>query len=131
MLDVSVKDWRRKLLQMAAESIKANYEANKDGNEESNDKIDAEVKLLMQRQDWLDGMKKVGKSYEFPYVKNTKTLTLIVTSGIPIYVFSYLNRKPGRFRQLKTLKILSSILLRYVMVSHGREIFNTDTQLQM
>ena len=73
MLDVSVKDWRRKLLQMAAESIKANYEANKDGNEESNDKIDAEVKLLMQRQDWLDGMKKVGKSYEFPYVKNTKT----------------------------------------------------------
>ena len=61
-LDVSVKDWRRKLLQMAAESIKANYESNKDGNDESNDKIDAEVKLLMQRQDWLDGMKKVSKN---------------------------------------------------------------------
>ena len=61
-LDVSVKDWRRKLLQMAAESIKANYESNKDGNDESNGKIDAEVKLLMQRQDWLDGMKKVSKN---------------------------------------------------------------------
>ena len=61
-LDVSVKDWRRKLLQMAAESIKANYESNKDGNDESNDKMDAEVKLLMQRQDWLDGMKKVSKN---------------------------------------------------------------------
>ena len=47
---------------MAAESIKANYESNKDGNDESNDKIDAEVKLLMQRQDWLDGMKKVSKN---------------------------------------------------------------------
>ena len=48
---------------MAAESIKANYESNKYGNDESNDKIDAEVKLLMQRQDWLDGMKKVSKKH--------------------------------------------------------------------
>ena len=72
-LDVSVKDWRRKLLQMAAESIKANYESNKDGNEESNDKIDTEVKLLMQRQDWLDGMKKVSESSLFPYFENSKT----------------------------------------------------------
>jgi len=66
--DVSVKDWRRKLLQMAAESIKANYESNKDGNEESNDKIDTEVKLLMQRQDWLDGMKK--ETWEMSAAKN-------------------------------------------------------------
>ena len=58
---------------MAAESIKANYESNKDGNEESNDKIDTEVKLLMQRQDWLDGMKKVSECSLFPYFKNTKT----------------------------------------------------------
>ena len=70
---MSVKDWRRKLLQMAAESIKANYESNMDGKEESNDKIDAAVKLLMQRQDWLDSMKKVPKRYLFPYVKDTNS----------------------------------------------------------
>ena len=57
---------------MAAESIKANYESKMDGNEESKDKIDAEVKLLMQRQDWLDSMKKVPKRYLFPYVKDTR-----------------------------------------------------------
>ena len=57
---------------MAAESIKANYESNKDGNEESNDKIDTEVKLLMQRQDWLDGMKKVTESYLFPCLKKPR-----------------------------------------------------------
>ena len=59
IIDVSVKDWRRKLLHMAAESIKANYDANNDENKEAENKIDNEVKLLMQRQDWLDGMKQV------------------------------------------------------------------------
>ena len=44
---------------MAAESIKANYDANNDENKEAENKIDNEVKLLMQRQDWLDGMKQV------------------------------------------------------------------------
>ena len=56
---MSVKDWRRKLLHMAAESIKANYDSNQDKNKEPENKIDNEVKLLMQRQDWLDGMKQV------------------------------------------------------------------------
>ena len=61
-LDVSVKDWRRKLLQMAADSIAANFNSNKDKNEEPSSKIDAEVKLLMQRQDWLVNMKQVKQN---------------------------------------------------------------------
>ena len=49
---------------MAAESIKANYDANNDENKEVENKIDNEVKLLMQRQDWLDGMKQVIIDYQ-------------------------------------------------------------------
>ena len=49
---------------MAAESIKANYDANNDENKEAENKIDNEVKLLMQRQDWLDGMKQVITDYQ-------------------------------------------------------------------
>ena len=45
---------------MAAESIKANYDSNPVKNGETENKIDNEVKLLMQRQDWLDGMKQVN-----------------------------------------------------------------------
>ena len=63
-LDVSVKDWRRKLLHMAAESIKANYDSNQNKNEQAENKIDNEVKLLMQRQDWLDSMKQVITDYQ-------------------------------------------------------------------
>ena len=66
-LDVSVKDWRRKLLQMAADSIAANFNSNKDKNEEPSSKIDAEVKLLMQRQDWLVNMKQVKHNKSFSY----------------------------------------------------------------
>ena len=49
---------------MAAESIKANYDSNQNKNEEAENKIDNEVKLLMQRQDWLDGMKQVITDYQ-------------------------------------------------------------------
>ena len=48
-IDVSVRDWRRQLLKMAAESIAKSSEST----------VDREVKLLLQRQDWLDNLKKV------------------------------------------------------------------------
>ena len=57
--DISVKDWRRKLLKMAAESIAENYNS-KNGNDSSESSIDKEVKLLLQRQDWLENMKQVS-----------------------------------------------------------------------
>ena len=56
-IDVSVKDWRRKLLKMAAESIAENYQSSKNKDEAQTNKIDKEVKLLLQRQDWLENMK--------------------------------------------------------------------------
>ena len=59
--DISVKDWRRKLLKMAAESIAENYNS-KHGNDSSVSSIDKEVKLLLQRQDWLENMKQVSYS---------------------------------------------------------------------
>ena len=48
-IDVSVRDWRRQLLKMAAESIAESSEST----------VDRKVKLLLQRQDWLDNLKKV------------------------------------------------------------------------
>ena len=53
-----MKDWRRKLLQMAAESIADNYKSHNDDAEPMSD-IDKEVKMLLQRQDWLENMKQV------------------------------------------------------------------------
>ena len=55
---MSVKDWRRKLLQMAAESIADNYKSKNDDEAPMSD-IDKEVKMLLQRQDWLENMKQV------------------------------------------------------------------------
>ena len=55
---MSVKDWRRKLLQMAAESIADNYKSHNDDAEPMSD-IDKEVKMLLQRQDWLENMRQV------------------------------------------------------------------------
>ena len=45
---------------MAAESIAENYKCNKNGNDSSEKSIDKEVKLLLQRQDWLENMKQVN-----------------------------------------------------------------------
>ena len=56
---MSVKDWRRKLLQMAAESIADNYKSHNDDAAPMSD-IDKEVKMLLQRQDWLENMKQVS-----------------------------------------------------------------------
>ena len=55
---MSVKDWRRKLLQMAAESIADKYKSHNDDTAPMSD-IDKEVKMLLQRQDWLENMKQV------------------------------------------------------------------------
>lgn len=59
---MSVKDWRRKLLQMAAESIADNYKSHNDDESPMSD-IDKEVKMLLQRQDWLENMKQVRQQY--------------------------------------------------------------------
>ena len=59
---MSVKDWRRKLLQMAAESIADNYKSRNDDEAPMSD-IDKEVKMLLQRQDWLENMKQVTQQY--------------------------------------------------------------------
>ena len=59
---MSVKDWRRKLLQMAAESIADNYKSHIDDAAPMSD-IDKEVKMLLQRQDWLENMKQVRQQY--------------------------------------------------------------------
>ena len=44
---------------MAAESISENYESNNSQDGTKTSTIDKEVKLLLQRQDWLENMKKV------------------------------------------------------------------------
>ena len=44
---------------MAAESIAENYQSSKSKDETQKSTIDKEVKLLLQRQDWLENMKQV------------------------------------------------------------------------
>ena len=47
---------------MAAESIADNYKSHNDHESPMSD-IDKEVKMLLQRQDWLENMKQVTQQY--------------------------------------------------------------------
>ena len=112
---------------MAAESIAENYQSSK---KQDCNTIDKEVKLLLQRQDWLENMKQVhySDSYIISYTQCVCYLEMKI--GICIIIdYDIHIRTHGILLLLKIERILTPALLHCVMVSHGQVTFSIDIHL--